>query len=190
MRSRATPYHEVGSTRAPASRTSVATHELVHRFQTNRPYLASVLSPRQRSPPSPHPAQPSASSPVPGGEGSAWGYPVASRARKRYRRRFPERIDRGEPPRNWFLAGIPRAVDRGDIAIGGGGRGGGIPPPHRQVPISFSPASPQVGTRAFLPKAPAPPSGGEDGAWGYPGKSVPGDANSRAVRSTTDDILR
>ncbi|GLI47829.1 hypothetical protein MBOURGENBZM_26210 [Methanoculleus bourgensis] len=43
---------------------------LVHRFQMNRLYRAFVPSPAERSPPSPHPARPAASSPAPRGGGS------------------------------------------------------------------------------------------------------------------------
>ncbi len=81
-----------------------------------------------------------------------------------YRADFPGR--RGERSRTWFFSGIPpRALDRGDIVIGE-----------------------ETGYQYVPPRSPRPRRGG--GTWGYPGKSVPGDANPRTVRNTIDDLLR
>ena len=155
-----------GQTIDAPSRTSAATRELVHRFQMNRPYLASVPI-RHRALPSatPHPARaaprwhthtlfrhPPPRPPAPSRDGAVRGDKALS----------------GSPP------GSPRGVDRGDIAMGEGSR------------EKFSPF-PQAGTRTFLLKAPAPPEGGS--VWGYPGQAVSRDANRRSVCNTIEDLL-
>jgi|GEM_PF-2930758 len=101
--------------------------------------------------------------PPPRGRGQSGRYPVGSRARDGAGGSFPG--GGRERGRIRFFSGISPWS----------GPGRGFPPPRRWVPVRSSPK-------------PLPPSGGRDGAWGYPGKSVPGDANSRTVRNTIDDL--
>ena len=98
LQPRATTYNGVSSTRTPdfaASRQRERVYRYppprVHRFQTNRPCLAFVPSPTERSPSSPHPA---------------WGYPVENRIW------FFPRISPCSGP--WWLS--PRGVGTGEGA--------------------------------------------------------------------------
>ena len=84
----------------------------------NRPSLAFVPSPTERSPPSPRSARASRSSPAPG-DGAGSGFPGEERGRTRFSRLVPV---------HWTVVAI---------ATGGGDRGGGSPLPGQNGTRTF-----------------------------------------------------
>jgi len=135
----------------------------------NRPYLAFVPSPTERSPPSPRSARASRSSPAPG-DGAGSGFPGEERGRTRFSRLVSV---------HWTVVAI---------ATGGGDRGGlplpaGVnsyvplrqPPPRPRflegILVRSSPAAP---TPPALRAPPPPPPGGRGSHGDSQGKAVSG----------------
>ncbi len=84
----------------------------------------------------------------------------------------------------------PWWIDRG----GRGGPGGVFPSPPVGTHTFLSGNLRRRATHTYLsgtstPPGLRPPSPEGGSAWEYPGKTVPGDANSRTVRNTIDDLL-